>query len=61
MAHVSVPLFSLLDALAGVLFKTEPKEGGLGASSWFSMREVSSELGGSPQVEKANNDKDCAS
>jgi hypothetical protein len=44
MAHVSVPLFSALDALAGVVFETEPKEGGLGALSWYGMREVSSEL-----------------
>jgi hypothetical protein len=61
MAHLSGPLFSALEALAGVVFETEPKEGGLGALSWYGMREVSSELARSQTFKKVSDDTGCAS
>ena len=57
MAHVSVSLFSVLDALNGVVFETEPKVRGLGL---VGMREASSELGGSQTLEKMSDDIGCA-
>ena len=44
---MSVPLFWVPDALVGVVFQEELKEGGMRASIWFSMKEASSELSGS--------------
>ena len=55
------PLFSVLGALHGVVSQIEPKDRGVGASTWFSMREITSELAGSQQVDKVSDDIGCAS
>jgi hypothetical protein len=51
-------LFSLLDALNGVVFKTEPKKRGLGL---VGVRKASSELADSQTFENVNDNIDCAS
>jgi hypothetical protein len=56
--HVSVPLFSVLDALIRVVLERNRKKEGC---NWFGIREVASELCGSQTLEKVRHDIGCAS